>query len=226
MLLANERDEIGFSESWRGSAYYAYRIPIGKGKLGMGLQGTVRYMGVDWSQADPAQLNDQELPVGDQGKYFPNFGVGLFYNTDNWYVGASVPHLLTNSLDFVGGTTTAVEIARERRHVYMMGGVSLPLGEKVRISPNLLMKYVQNAPFDMDVNLSFIFFNRLLVGATYRLGDSVEAFVKRMEDRAVSAKSAGTHPAARVTAPVYRNGVPLGAYNQIAAEAERKYPYN
>ena len=56
--------------------------------------------------------------------------------------------------------------------------------------------------------------------------DSVEAFVKRMEDRAVSAKSAGTQPAARVTAPVYRNGVPLGVYNQIAAEAERKYPSN
>ncbi len=175
--LLFERDAIGFTESWKGSANYAYRIPIGQGKLALGLSATVKYLGIDWSEADPAEINDNQLPVGNQGKYLPNFGFGAFYNTDRWYVGASMPHLLNGSMDFTTDNQAVATFARERRHCYVMGGMTLPLSDQVTFAPNLLLKYVQNAPFDADINASFIFAKMFMIGATYRVGDGVNALI-------------------------------------------------
>lgn len=173
-----ERDEIGFTESWRGSASYAYRFTVGKGKLALGVSGTVRYFGVDWSQVDPTDINDSQLPVGNQGKYRPNFGAGVFYNTERWYAGVSMPHLLNGNLDFTPTVNQgSTKFSRERRHCYVMGGLALPLNDQVVFAPNLLLKYVQNAPFDADINASFIFGNFFMVGATYRVGDGVNALI-------------------------------------------------
>ena len=42
--------------------------------------------------------------------------------------------------------------------------------ERVAIKPALLLKYVENAPLDLDVNVSAIFDYRITIGASYRAG--------------------------------------------------------
>ena len=42
--------------------------------------------------------------------------------------------------------------------------------ENFAVKPAVLLKYVKNAPFDADMNLSFVFNRQVTVGASYRLG--------------------------------------------------------
>jgi type IX secretion system PorP/SprF family membrane protein len=169
-------DQLGLTRSLDLTMSYSYRIPVGEGKLAVGLSGTVRNFQVDWNKADPTQINDAQIPVSQASKFVPNFGAGVYYYHNRFYAGVSVPKLLNSSIDF-RGTSSQISISRERRHLYAMGGLILPLGDKVKFTPNVLLKLVENSPFDADLNLSFLFLDVLTVGGTYRLGDSFDALL-------------------------------------------------
>jgi len=97
----------------------------------------------------------------------PNFGAGLFYSTEKFYAGISVPRLINNNIDF---SSLNPEVGQEFRHFYAMTGVLLKMSEKIQLQPQVLFKYVSNAPADADLNLNLIFDQRFTVGATYRVG--------------------------------------------------------
>jgi len=81
--------------------------------------------------------------------------------------------LLDNSLESV---TT---LASEQRHYYLNGGLILPLGPNVKLKPSFLIKSVPAvAPISADITLSFLFAERLWLGATYRTEDSVDGIIE------------------------------------------------
>lgn len=168
------RDVIGYTETYDVSMSYAYRFPIKDGHLALGLNASLRNMRIDWTQASTIAANDPALPQNATNKWLPNFGTGVYYHSDKFYVGLSVPNLLNNSIVPVGPSARN-DISFQRRHLMLMGGTIIPMGEKVKFNPNILMKYVTNAPFDMDINASFIFSNNFTIGASYRLDDSANA---------------------------------------------------
>ena len=64
------------------------------------------------------------------------------------------------------------------RTYYGMAAVVFDITENVKFKPSVLLSYNRRAPFDMDLNASFLLMNSLWVGATYRLGDSVDALIQ------------------------------------------------
>jgi type IX secretion system PorP/SprF family membrane protein len=166
------RHTIGFEERIHAEVDYAYRINVGAGgRLGFGLSTSVRLHRVDYNQADPIQAAnlDGSIPVGVQSKYLPNFGAGIYYNNPTFYVGLSAPRLIENNIDLANDATI---LSREVRHIFAMGGVLFPLGEKLKLQPQVLLKLVKGAPFDADTNINLIFNDRLYTGISYRIGGS------------------------------------------------------
>ncbi len=164
------RNTIGIQERWTLDGAYAYRLPVSRGHLALGLQASMRFIGSDYN--DPrlittSPLVDNAIPIGEQSKYVPNFGFGVYYNSDNLYVGLSAPRILTNNIDFndVVGT-----IGREVRHLYFMAGLRIEMSEKLDFQPQILLKYAERSPFDADINASFIYDDFLNLGLTYRAG--------------------------------------------------------
>lgn len=177
-------DALGLTNQWRGNVAYAYRPKIGKGNLGIGIMGSIISHEYKGSEAVTTNPNDPIVSYLNNNKYVPNFGTGVYYNTDKFYAGISIPTLLKNSLDYssTGVTTTTYT---ERRHMYLMAGALFDLSEKVQFKPALLVKYIGGndenlmnggiaAPFDADINAMFLFSKVFGLGATYRLGDSVD----------------------------------------------------
>lgn len=169
------RHSIGISNRYDFDAAYAYRLPVGKGQLGFGIQGTARYLNVNFADerliAIQAPSTDIAIPMGMQSKLLPNFGLGVYYNDDRSYIGLSIPRLIENNIDFAQQATI---VSREVRHFYLMGGYSFKLNEQVQLQPQALIKYTQDAPLDIDVNISAILSQRYLVGGTFRVGGSQE----------------------------------------------------
>jgi type IX secretion system PorP/SprF family membrane protein len=53
-----------------------------------------------------------------------------------------------------------------------MAGYVFDVNRIVKFKPFILAKYVKNAPVSFDLNGTFLFYDRLWLGAMYRVGDS------------------------------------------------------
>lgn len=164
-------DKIGPSRSFFYRAMYSYGFKIGKGKLGVGLQAAIRSYRVDWDELDATQSNDELLLNGQSNKTLPNIGAGLYYQTDKFYVGFSMPTLIRGDLSgFNYELNGNSDYGREERHTYIMAGYLFTINDKLKVKPAILAKHVTNAPFDIDLHASLIILNKFWAGLTYRLG--------------------------------------------------------
>ncbi len=168
------RNTIGITERWTLDGIYSYRIPMGRGTLAIGVQGSVRYFGNDYGDSrllatQPIEI-DGAIPEGEHNKYIPNFGAGLYYSSERFYFGVSAPRFLLNNIDF--NSANGLANGKEVIHLYGMVGVIFNLNETIKFQPQALFKYADNSPFDTDINASFIFNNKFTAGLTYRTGGS------------------------------------------------------
>ncbi len=170
LTIANR--SIGIMNDWSGTMAYSYHVKISdKSSFRVGMQGGMKFQGIDF--ADPGvfiqQSGDQSIMEDETAKdYFINFGAGMYYTYDQFYVGVSVPNFLPSEIGFTN--PDALEIAKSSQHYYLMTGAMIPMSEKLNLKPALLAKYVKNAPFDMDLNLSLVYDLRMTFGMSYRLG--------------------------------------------------------
>jgi type IX secretion system PorP/SprF family membrane protein len=89
------------------------------------------------------------------------------------FAGISSKQLLQNEYGMVtiDGKKTYSKLLR---HFYGMAGVAVPVSDMVIFRPSVLVKYVPNAPWQMDLNASFLFNDLFWLGMTYRTdGDLV-----------------------------------------------------
>jgi type IX secretion system PorP/SprF family membrane protein len=167
------RNSIGISTNYNADLAYAYRFPLGTGHFGIGLQGSLRSFNANYADdrliANQGISTDSSIPVGRQSKLTPNFGTGIYYKNEQFYAGFSVPRILENNIDL---SEDEVFVSEAVRHFYLMGGYVFQLNDKLQLQPQLLFKYAQNAPLDMDANVSVIFMDKYSFGASYRLGGS------------------------------------------------------
>ena len=180
--ISVNHDVIGPTNSWSFSGIYAYRFRINeKHSLGIGLQGTLRRYQVDWDETSTIQSGDGLVPTGIQSKMIPNVGIGLYYYTQDYYLGVSMPHILEGDLTMYDGPAGNSDFSREETHLFIMGGIIFRISDAVKFKPAFLLKYVQDTPLDLDLNGSFIFFDKFWAGLSYRMGGSYDSFGESLD---------------------------------------------
>lgn len=167
-------DNISIFNNIRVTLDYAYRIRFKKhGKLSLGLSVEMNNFRARWHDLALNDNNDNAFLSNKGSVISPNFGAGIYYYTDKFYMGASVPHFLNSGLseDFtVEGTAM---VARQWKHYFYTMGAVFKLGKNVKMKPSFLFKHVRNTPFQADINLSFLLNEALWLGASYRTKDAV-----------------------------------------------------
>lgn len=164
------RDKIGPTSSVTFSGMYAYRLKMDKGNFSFGLRGTLRSHRVDWNTLIPTQSGDSAIPTESGSTILPNFGFGAYFTSEKFYAGVSIPNMVSNDLKYTSEVDQNSDIGKERRHIYFMSGYLFEIANKVKLKPALLLKYVSNAPYDLDLNTTVIFMDKLWAGISYRLG--------------------------------------------------------
>ncbi len=152
---------------------YAWRFNAGRGRLAFGLKGGLTIRNANWNKIrvhDPGDISFTETTQD----LIPNFGFGVYYHTNTFFAGASIPMFLSDSLN--NGDVAVFHDPGNYNYLFTTGIV---LGrEGFRVKPSVLLKYEQNSPLQVDANLSFIFSNFLWVGASYRIEDVLVGLVK------------------------------------------------
>lgn len=172
LLMTNQ--SIGITRIFSTDLNYAYHILLGKGELSVGLQGTIRYYSENYSDprltATQGLPLDNSIPIGLQNKYLPNFGAGLHYSTEQYYIGISALRLIPNNIDF-GNSDDYV--SSEMPHFFAMGGYSFALNEQVKLQPQVLLKYTKHTPFDLEFNMGLELIEKYLIAINYRAGGEI-----------------------------------------------------
>ena len=135
----------------------------------MGLQGGIDILRSDWSRLTVLDQNDPVFS-GSEINYFPNFGTGVFYYTDNFYMGFSVPYILTSRKT---KTEDFFRDVRHSRNYYLTGGHVFDITPKLKIKPSFLLRIEDNMPLAIDLNANLYYDEIIDIGVSYRQGDAV-----------------------------------------------------
>ena len=170
-------DRIGVAKTNSINADFAYRLPVGKKKkvrLCFGISAGVTNYRTDMDNVATADANDPNFVGNSVNRWLPNVGVGIYAYSDRFFAGISVPHILAVKLDGKYSLfATSSNVAHKYHHLLFTGGYVFSLGKKVKFMPSVLLKYVpDHAPPTFDFNTTFIFIDRIWIGAAYRLNDS------------------------------------------------------
>ena len=173
MLVYN--DQIGELSNKAAYFSYAQRIRLTKaGTLSLGLTGGLSFFSASLTKVSTFTPNDQVFINDITNKPKPNLGAGIYYSTDKWYMGGSMPRLFTNSL----GTSDIAKQASEFRHYFLMGGFVTHLGSIVVLKPSFIGKAVSGAPLQLDLNLNVWFYDKISIGGSYRTGDAILGMIE------------------------------------------------
>jgi len=169
-------DKIGISKNTGGYLAYAYRIKFRKSTLAFGLQAGLSNLRASYDQVEYSQNNSMYDYAFSKNinELFPNFGAGLFYNSEKFYFGLSVPYLLKKSLF----QHSNIEGYIQARHFFLSTGYVIKFNKDYVLKPSILVKYVNGAPLEVDFNANLWFYEMLGVGASYRTGDAMIAMLE------------------------------------------------
>lgn len=160
-------DELGVTEQNTLYLSYAYRMQMSKGTLSFGLQGGFRSSSFNYADLG---VNDPNLQSS-ISEMSPNFGAGLFYSTDRFYAGASIPVLMN---DEIGDESNSDVQSKQIRHFFATAGYVFDLSPVLKLKPSTLIKSVSGAPIEMDINANLIINDLVWFGLSYRSGDSID----------------------------------------------------
>ncbi|MEN8226671.1 MAG: type IX secretion system membrane protein PorP/SprF [Bacteroidota bacterium] len=167
-------DNLAFNNDFIFSASYAFRIDVGMGSLGIGANVGLANQSLtpSWNGADIITPDsDDAIPKNGGSVFGFDMGLGVFYNTDNLYVGVSTSHLNQTSFDYPEDLAEAKLI----RHYYLMAGYTIQLTNPMfEIMPSLMVQTDARSNH-LYLNTNLRYNKRFWGGVSYSVGGAISA---------------------------------------------------
>ena len=110
-------------------------------------------------------------------KWLPAVGLGIYYNTDKFYAGFSVPNVLKSRLTAFDVMNSGIQKVKST-HIFFTSGYVFDVNEDVKIKPSTMIKAVGGAPIEADFNTNVWLKNVIGLGFSYRTGDAMVAMAE------------------------------------------------
>ncbi|MBP8033082.1 MAG: type IX secretion system membrane protein PorP/SprF [Bacteroidia bacterium] len=187
--LANDKMGLGLSllneqigKLNRNLVYlnYSYRLKVSeKGKLCFGLMGGIHNQVNKLSELKATETGDIQVSQNTPSIMSPNFGAGVYYYTNKFYAGVSIPRMVDDSYMFdpAGSIIKSNKFNASKFHYYLTAGYVFEINEDLKLKPQAMMKMVQNAPLQYDVNVNCLIKNKIWAGVSYRSSADVSALL-------------------------------------------------
>ena len=129
--------------------------------------------------SDVANVYDRNDPKFQENKSVTDatLGAGVFYNTDKFYAGFSVPNVLKSRLTAFDVMNSGIQKVNST-HIFFTSGYVFDVNEDVKIKPSTMIKAVGGAPIEADFNTNVWLKNVIRLGFSYRTGDAMVAMAE------------------------------------------------
>ncbi len=174
------RDELGPAVESNVNIDYSYTINTSDyNELSFGIKAGLDLLDVDFTKLNIFDQTDPRFQNNVDKKLQPQIGAGVYYNTDKFYAGLSVPNFLTTK-HFDEGSLANIEketIAAERLHYFLIAGYVFDLSDSVKFKPATLVKAVSGSPLQWDVSANFLINEKFTLGVAYRWSAALSGLV-------------------------------------------------
>ena len=155
--LSAINDKIGPMRNNSFAADIAYHLLLNDNNkvLSVGLKLSLNSFNFNSDELNLDQIEDP-LFLSESIGNKPNIGTGIYYYTDKFYAGLSVPYFIENK-----------ELG-QKRHIYFTSGLLVNLFRDVQLRPSTLIKMTKGAPVTHDLSALLIFNDRFWFGANIR----------------------------------------------------------
>ncbi|ATA72566.1 type IX secretion system membrane protein PorP/SprF [Capnocytophaga canis] len=163
-------DAIGPQTNTSFMLDFSYTLNFDNSKLAFGLKGTAEIFSLDYNKLrlyDPSDTHFSENST----IFSPNVGAGVFWYSDKYYIGFSVPNLLETEI--YESKDRRVSVLKNTQHFYLIGGYVFDLTDNIKFKPAVLSKMTYGAPLQLDVSANFMFNERFVLGAAWRWSAAV-----------------------------------------------------
>ncbi len=156
---------------------YAHSIKItDEIKLSMGLNAGTNHYSANLDLLHTNDNDDAVLRHGSVQRTSFTFGSGVFMHATNWYVGLSIPKIITHKISF-GNDGIDTYNLKEQNHIYLISGYIFDFNNgKVKLKPSMCVKKVMNVKPTIDIILATSFNNKLALGAGLRNPETFFSF--------------------------------------------------
>ncbi|WMX14025.1 type IX secretion system membrane protein PorP/SprF [Aureispira sp. CCB-E] len=163
---------------------YAYHLKFGSEKkkeekrhrLSIGLSLAANQYRLDGSKLQYNDANDPLIVGNSDFKILPDAGLGVFYYNDLYYVGFSVPQMISMNVKF--DSDNALSNIQRIAHFYLNAGVKIELRSpkdglskrslkeksKHLLIPSIWFRYAPSSPINMNLHLRYVWHQMLGIG--------------------------------------------------------------
>ncbi len=173
------RDQTGPLKRTSVLGAYAYNFPVSKEtRISVGSFFGFKQLRTDsdyWKNIDDDTdaLFNRSLNTG----LIPDFQFGAVLYNPLYFVTLAVSPILNNDISFRNlDRNSEIFYGRYNRHVFLSSGVIFQPRSDLKITPSVMLKYVQYAPLSMDLNVKITQYDKYWYGCSFRMLEAVNVF--------------------------------------------------
>jgi type IX secretion system PorP/SprF family membrane protein len=167
-------DKIGVHRTQNINGDVAYHLPFSNTNfLSFGLRAGINIRKSDYASIAGNSI-DPMLANPDFSHTSFVIGAGLYYKSQRFQLGISVPDLIPEKV----AVSDTASIRWRTAQYYGFVRYQLTLNSSIDIAPAILIKYMNGLPVSYDINASVIIRKALTIGLSYRKKESVSFLLK------------------------------------------------
>lgn len=148
---------------------YAYHIPVKeKSTVSFGLEARLQQLSFDREKLQQELGNIDPVLAGNNNRIKADAGFGLAYSTPRMQIGAAVSQLVQSKYKLYELAGTQADQSKLYRHYYLHGNYTFLADDATKISPNLLLIYLPNAPVEVQGGIRMVHNDLLWYGLSWR----------------------------------------------------------
>ncbi len=165
------------TEVFANWSYHLFLDDAGQTKVSFGIRAGFSDYSANLSETNVFDNGDPVFSQDIGNEFVPKFGAGVYFYSRKWYAGLSVPTIFAadNNVRF---NINDVSDRYFQPHTYLTAGYVYEINEDFALKPSFLIRYLDGAPLQADINCNLLVKNTFWFGVSYRTGDAVVAIVE------------------------------------------------
>lgn len=167
------QEKVAVTSTFQANMAYSYKIVYDDKRLSFGLQGSLANYSQILSQLENTNP-DPNFQDNIQRTTF-NVGTGIYFETKHYFVGLSVPQIITNYYEPDNPSS-----GRQLRQYFLNGGYLFSLTHLLKLKASCLFDYDEDFPVQYDLDLNLLYNEKVWTGLGFRNKDSYYASLQIM----------------------------------------------
>jgi type IX secretion system PorP/SprF family membrane protein len=166
-------DKLGPVNEFNASIDFSTLVRVSdKWNTSVGLKLSYNNLSVNFNLLNIYNPTDPYFQSNIENLSYFNIGIGFFIHNETTYFGFSSPSILKQNYF---ENDSFLYKASDEQHYYLTAGHVINLSVNIKLKPSFIIRHVSDLPMQYDLSLNTFFYDKFILGTSYRLNSSLSA---------------------------------------------------